>query len=243
MQTSNNTILITGGASGIGLALTEQFASSNNVIICGRREDKLQAAKERFPSVNIKVCDLKNARERNEFVRWLTKSFPKLNILINNAGIQQELNFTTLESIEKVSEEVEINFIAPVHLSSLLIPHLKTKASSAIINISSGLAFTPLAHVPIYCATKAALHSFSLSLRHQLSKTNIKVFEIAPPIVDTDLDKGGREARQQSHGGIKPEEFASQAVEAIRNDTYEAAIGFAANLRAKREEMFGMLNH
>lgn len=243
MQTSNNTILITGGASGIGLALTEQFAHSNKVIMCGRRKDKLLAAKERFPSVDIKVCDLKNEPERSELVRWVTKNYPELNILINNAGIQQELDFATLEDIEKVSEEIEINFIVPVHLSSLLIPHLKTKANSAIINISSGLAFTPLAIVPIYCATKAALHSFSLSLRHQLSKTSIKVFEIAPPIVDTDLDKGRRGTQQQSHGGIKPEEFALQAVEAIRNDTYEVAIGFAANLRSKREEMFGMLNH
>ena len=242
MQTSKNTILITGGATGIGLALTEQFAPTNKVIICGRREDKLLEAQARFPGVTIKVCDLKNERERTELVGWLTKSFPELNIMINNAGIQREVDFRTLQDIKQVSEEVEINFITPVHLSSLLIPHLQTKPSSAIINISSGLAFTPLAIVPIYCATKAALHSYSLSLRHQLSKTNIRVFEIIPPIVETDLDKGRRDMRQQSHSGIKSEELAMQAVEAVRNDVYEAAIGFASNLRVKREELFSTIN-
>ena len=243
MQTSNNTILITGGASGIGLALTEQFALSNKVIICGRREEMLLAAKKRVPGIETRVCDLASEQERKELTRWATKSFPDLNILINNAGIQQEVDIAKLEDIRKVREEVEINFVAPVHLSALLISHLKTKSLSAIINISSGLAFTPLASVPIYCATKAALHSLSLSLRYQLSKTNVKVFEIPPPIVDTELDKGRRGTQPRSHGGITTEEFATQAVEALRNDIYEAAIGFAANLRSKREEMFGMLNH
>jgi uncharacterized oxidoreductase len=97
--------------------------------------------------------------------------------------------------------------------------------------------------MPIYCATKAAMHSFSLSLRHQLSKTSVKVFEIAPPTVDTDLDKGRRDTREGGRSGIKPEEFAVKALEAMRKDTYEAAIGFAESLRLKREEMFGTLNH
>ena len=243
MKTSDNTILITGGASGIGLALTEQFAATNTVVICGRRKEKLQEAKERLPGITTKECDLKNERERRELAGWLTESFPELNMLINNAGIQQECDLGALKDIERVREELEINFVAPVHLSSLLIPRLKSKLNSAIINISSGLAFTPLAVVPIYCASKAAMHSYSLTLRYQLSQSTVKVFEIAPPIVDTDLDKGRRGSRQQSHNGITPEEFARQAVEAIRNDTYEAAIGSAANLKLKREELFGMLNH
>ena len=243
MQTEHNTILITGGATGIGLALTEQLTISNTVIICGRREDKLIAAKEKFTNIHIKVCDLQVRNERIELANWLRSSFPECNVLINNAGIQQELNLAKIEDIEEVTREVEINFVAPVHLSSLLIPHFKTKSISAIINISSGLAFTPLAVVPMYCATKAALHSFSLSLRHQLGKTNIKVFEIVPPIVDTELDRGRRDRTQQSHSGIQPEEVAIQALAAMKNDTLEAAIGFANNLRLKREEMFNNLNH
>jgi uncharacterized oxidoreductase len=243
MQTSNNTILITGGATGIGLALTEQLSRNNTVIICGRREAKLFEAKQNLPRIHTKVCDLQNEAERIGLVDWVIKSFPELNIVINNAGIQQELDLTTPDGIDDIRQEVEINFIAPVHLCGLLIPHLRTKSNSAVINISSGLAFTPIASMPIYCATKAAMHSFSLSLRHQLSKTSVKVFEIAPPIVDTDLDKGRRDTREGGRSGIKPEEFAVKALEAMRNDTYEAAIGFAENLRLKREEMFGALNH
>jgi uncharacterized oxidoreductase len=243
MQTSNNTILISGGATGIGLALSEQLSRNNTVVICGRREAKLFETKQKFPGIHTKVCDLQNEAERIGLVDWVMKSFPELNILINNAGIQQELDLTTPEGIDNIRQEVEINFIAPVHLCGLLIPHLRTKSISAVINISSGLAFTPIAFMPIYCATKAAMHSFSLSLRHQLSKTSVKVFEIAPPTVDTDLDKGRRDTREGGRRGIKPEEFAVQALEAMRNDTYEAAIGFADNLRLKREEMFVTLNH
>jgi len=243
MQTSHNTILITGGATGIGLALTEQLTKTNTVIICGRREGKLLEAKQKFPNIHVKVCDLQIQNERIELVNWLIQSFQDINILINNAGIQQELNLMKIENIEHIKQEVEINLIAPVHLSTLLIPHLKTKPYSAIINISSGLAFTPIAAMPMYCATKAALHSFSLSLRRQLAKTNIKVFEIAPPMVDTELDKEMCDGHQQSERGMKPGEFAIQALEVIKNDLFEAAIGFANNLRLKREEMFNNLNH
>jgi uncharacterized oxidoreductase len=145
--------------------------------------------------------------------------------------------------MDAVRHECEINFIAPIHMSNLFVEQFKRQDNPAIINITSGLAFAPLAFMPVYCATKAALHSFSLSLRHQLSHIPIKVFEIAPPTVDTELDKGERDKRERPDRGIKPEEFAIQAIEAIRNDTYEAAVGLANNLRLKREELFSMMNH
>jgi uncharacterized oxidoreductase len=243
MNLTNNTILITGGATGIGLALVEKLEQTNKVIICGRRENKLLEVKKRFPNIHIKVCDLQNQEQRIELVEWLLQNHSDLNILINNAGIQRELNFLKNNILEDLTRETEINLIAPVHLCSLLISHLKTKTNAAIINVSSGLAFTPLAFMPMYCATKAALHSLCLSLRHQLSKTNIKVFEIIPPTVDTELDQGRRDRNQQSNRGISADECASQALEAVKNDIYEAAIGAAVNLRLKREEMFGNLNH
>jgi uncharacterized oxidoreductase len=168
---------------------------------------------------------------------------PETNVLINNAGIQHSYNLMKPVDPDLVRTECETNFIAPVHLCSLFIEQLHGKKNAAIINISSGLAFTPLAFMPVYCATKAALHSFSLSLRHQLLKTGIKIFEIAPPTVDTELDRGERDSRANSHRGIKPEEFAVEAIVAIKNDKFETGIGQAENLRIKREEMFGMLNH
>jgi uncharacterized oxidoreductase len=244
MKTSDNTILITGGATGIGLALAEQFIKlGNEVIICGRRENKLREAVQQLPGMHFMVCDLSESGNRKKLADWAAKNFPGLNILINNAGIQSYLDLKASLNIDIVKQECEINFIAPVHLSNLFFEQLKKQDNPAIINITSGLAFAPLSLMPVYCATKAAMHSFSLTLRHQLSKTNIKVFEIAPPTVDTELDKGERDKRGRTDRGIKPEEFAVQAIEAIKNDTYEAAIGSANNLRLKREELFNMMNH
>lgn len=243
MKLSNNVILITGGATGIGLGLAEQFLSlGNTVIICGRRENKLLEAKAKFPQLNIKVCDLTSQTDREHLADWIIKKFPGINILINNAGIQNNFNLKKPIDITDVVKECETNFIAPVHLCNLFSDQLKKHSEAAIVNITSGLAFTPLAFMPVYCATKAALHSFSLSLRHQLSGTSIKVFEIAPPIVDTELDGGARDERGQSDRGIRPIEFARLALEAIQIDEYETAIGFAANLKLKREELFNKLN-
>lgn len=244
MKTTGNTILITGGATGIGLALAEQFIKlGNNVIICGRREYKLKEASQKLPGIHIKVCDLTKTEARKKLADWTINNFPGINILINNAGIQNSFNLKEPVDMDAVKQECEINFIAPIHMSNLFVEHFKRQDNPAIINISSGLAFTPLAFMPVYCATKAALHSFSLSLRHQLSLTLIKVFEIAPPTVDTELDKGECDKRERPDRGIKPYEFAIQAIEVIKNDIFEAAIGLANNLRLKREELFSMLNH
>jgi len=245
MNLSNNCILITGGATGIGLALAEQFLSlGNKVLICGRREDRLIKAKEQFPAITAtRVCDIMLEHERMRLYDWMTRYQSDFNILINNAGIQNEIDLSEACIIDLVQNEVDTNFVSPVHLSNLFIPHLAKKEHSAIINITSGLAFTPLAFMPIYCATKAAMHSFSLSLRYQLAKTSIKVFELIPPTVDTDLDRGARANRKQSDRGISPKEFALQAIEALKNDVFEAAIGQAAGLRAKREELFPVINH
>jgi uncharacterized oxidoreductase len=129
-------------------------------------------------------------------------------------------------------DEIGINFTAPVHLSALFIPHLLRQAESAIINVSSGLGFIPLTLVPVYCATKAAVHSFTLSLRHQLRHTKIKVFEIIPPTVDTELDLGARKKRQQDYRGIPPMEVVESALAGIGKDEFEIPIGQAQGLRS-----------
>jgi uncharacterized oxidoreductase len=244
MQLTDNFILITGGGTGIGLAMAEELVRmGNTVIICGRRANKLEEAKKKMPRLHTKVCDITIRSEREELMDWTIKNFPPLNVLINNAGIQREVPFTSgVYKHDEVAKEIETNITAPIHLSALFISKLTVQPYSAIINISSGLAFTPLAVAPVYSASKAAIHSFSMSLRHQLRNTNTRVFEIIPPIVDTELDMGARERRQQADRGIKPAEFAHLAIDFIKNDVYEAAIGMAVNLYQGREEVFPMLN-
>jgi uncharacterized oxidoreductase len=228
MQISNNIILITGGATGIGLALAEQFLQNNNeVIICGRREDLLQNAKTKFPKLHIKQADLSTSKDRKEFANWLTNNYPNLNILVNNAGIKREFSFLDTTVAEKFDNEneIETNLIAPIHLTMLLLPELLKKDSSAVINISSGLGFVPISIMPIYCATKSAIQSFSISLRHQLKETKLKVFDIAPPIVDTDLDKGARAKRGQTGKGISAITVADETLKAMQNNKFEIGVG------------------
>ena len=248
MKLTGNTILITGGATGIGLALAESFLKEGNeVVICGRREDKLAEAKEKFPVLHIITCDVSIENERKKLFKRIKSEFGGLNILVNNAGIQQEINFLDgTEVVDRAVDEIRINFESPVALSSMFIPLFNGKQNSAIINVSSGLAFVPIAIMPIYSATKAALHSFTVSLRYQLKDTTIKVFEVIPPIVDTDLDKGARKARGQTDFGIKPEIVAEETITAMKNDVYEIPVGFAKNImnnsRADFENVFKFMN-
>lgn len=243
MQTTGNTIVITGATSGIGWAFAEEFVKlGNTVIVCGRREERLQQLKQTHPSIVTKVCDVSSAAQREELADWVLAQHPAVNMLINNAGVQLLTDMTRPVDLSRVELEVETNFTAPVHLSSLFTQHFSTKSTAAIINISSGLAFVPLAFMPVYCATKAAIHSFCLSLRYQLRKTAIKVFEIAPPAVDTELGSDRREDKTQTHGGMPVAEFIAAAMDAIANDVLEAPIGTAKNSREQREALFEPMN-
>jgi len=243
MHTTGNTILITGATSGIGLAFAKEFILlGNTVIICGRRAERLAQLKETYPHIITKVCDMADAAQRTELADWVMQNYPDVNMLINNAGIQLAMDLTHPVNLEQLYAEVDTNFIAPVHLTSLLVPHLSAQQQSAIINITSGLAFVPIAFMPVYCATKAALHSLTLSLRHQLKDTHIKVFEIAPPSVDTELGHQRRADKNQSHGGMPVTEFIQGAMEAIENDIWEAPIADAIHLRQKGETLFNRLN-
>ena len=243
MKTSGNTVLITGGGSGIGLALTEALVrKGNQVVICGRRRDRLKAVQARLPGVYFRVCDVSKGRSRQALVDWLLSEFRQLNVLINNAGIQRQVNFLKgLKDLAEADNEVATNLMAPIHLSAKLIPHLRRKKEAAIVNISSGLAFTPLAIVPVYCATKAAVHSWSLSLRHQLRNTSVRVFEVAPPIVATGLS-GERNRPEAGDYVMSAEAVADGVLKALGRNQYEVALGTAANLLAEREARFSALN-
>ncbi|MFN7975144.1 MAG: SDR family oxidoreductase [Acidobacteriota bacterium] len=234
MDLSGNTVLVTGGASGIGLAIADRFLhAGSEVIVCGRREDKLALARASRPGLVTRVCDLGSAAERDALAAWAVAERPRLNVLVNNAGIQRRLALARPEPWEATREELAINLEAPIHLSTLLAPHLRAQERPAIVNVTSGLAFVPMAAVPIYCATKAAVHSFTLSLRHQLAATPIRVVEIIPPAVDTDLGGPGLHTF-----GVPLDEFADAAMARLAAGDDEIAYGFAAqSSRASRAEL------
>lgn len=232
-------MLITGGATGIGFALAAAFhKAGNEIIICGRREVKLKAAAAKLPGIHIKICDLSNEQAREELCRWVIKNFPGLNVVINNAGIQKMINLKegTRELIAG-ENEIGINFEAPVYLSARFVPHLIQQKESAIINVSSGLGYIPIAAMPVYCATKAGIHSFTVSLRYQLRDTPVKVYEIVPPRVNTDLGGGDEE-------GIPPEEVADVTMKALQNNEYDIIVGESRGLvdEAKRNFEQGFMN-
>ncbi len=243
MKLTGNTILITGGTSGIGLALARQLNMMNNkIIICGRREDRLLEIKRQNEGIVTKVCDVTDAQQRVDLTEWIFQNYPDINVLINNAGVQLHADLTTTGDLANIRRETETNFIAPIHFTQMFTARLLVKDEAAIINITSGLAFVPLAAAAVFCATKAALHSLTLSLRYQLKGTNIKVFEIAPPMVDTELGYEHREDKNESHGGMETREFVNLVIDALERDDYETAIGSAANLQANPKEMFAVMN-
>jgi uncharacterized oxidoreductase len=237
MNLSGNTILITGGGSGIGLAFAERFIKGGNqVIVCGRRENVLQQAKEKFPGIITRVCDLTIESERAALFDWVTANYPEVNVLVNNAGIQQRFNVLKTDAKDNwsyFSQEITANIEAPIHLSMLFAPFFAKKEKAAILNVTSGLAFTPLAIAPIYSATKAALHSFTMSLRHQLSDTSVEVIEVAPPAVKTDL--GGTALHTQ---GEPLDAFADGIFKGLEEGKEEIGYGTSVSrLRMSRDEI------
>ncbi|OYW22610.1 SDR family oxidoreductase [Sphingomonas sp.] len=233
MNISGNTVLVTGGGAGIGLAIATVFARrGNDVIICGRDERRLHAAKQAVPSLHTLACDVSVRSERHRLFEWATTEFPKVNMVVNNAGIQRETSFLTgAPELFDGESEIETNLTASIELSALFVPHFLTlDGRAAIINVTSGLAFIPLKSVPVYCATKAGLHSFSMSLRSQLAPTNISVFELIPPIVKTELHRSDQSRKQAAKQGIAPARVAKKLVKAIRNDRFQIPVGQGGDL-------------
>lgn len=223
MKTSGNKILITGGASGIGLALAERFVAEGNlVIICGRREDALAEAKKKTPALITYSCDLSDENGRKKLFAWMQQEHPDLNVLVNNAGIQQWMKIDDENFFERAKQEIAINIEAPLQLTSLF---MKSSKLRTVVNVTSGLSFVPLIKVPVYCATKAFFHSFTQSLRALLQEKNIEVIELIPPALNTDL--GGKGL----HDFAPPvSDFVASVFEQLKDGKTEITFGMSENI-------------
>lgn len=240
MELSDNTVLITGGASGIGYAMAQAFlAAGSTVVICSRTESRLAAARERQPQLLTRVCDVSDERDRNRLVDWITAEFPDLNVLVNNAGVQRDVDFTRgIEDFLTAENEVRVNLEAPIVLTGLFVPLLRGNRGAAIINVSSGLGFVPAIKMPVYSASKAGLHAFSMAVRGQLSKIGIKVFEVVPPAVDTELNPAGRAKRGNFRAGLSAKEFVAAVMTGLQGDVFEIGYGMSEGfIRASRAEL------
>ena len=220
MKLSNRTVLVTGGTGGIGLGIAEAFhRSKSRVIVCGRNREKLSTVKEKFPDITALPCDVGDARQRKKLAAEVLRRFPDLDILVNNAGIQRYIDLKKgYDELKSGEDEIAINFVSTVELTALFIGHLMKRPSAAVINVSSGLGFMPMLNTPVYSATKAAIHTYSLVLRQQLKDTSVKVIEIVPPMVDTDLNKEGRDGAHLKFRGISLSEYIPTVIKGLEND-------------------------
>jgi len=193
---AHNTILITGGGSGIGRGLAEAFHKlGNKVIIAGRRKEVLETVTAANPGMDFAVLDVQDSAKLASFVDDITAKYPTLNVLINMAGVMKPENFADSTDTSAADEIIATNLTAPIHLTAALLPLLKQQPEATVMTVTSGLAFVPLAMTPTYCATKAAMHSWSISLRYQLRNTSVDVLELAPPYVQTETST----ARSSTH--------------------------------------------
>ena len=227
MKMSNNTILITGGTSGIGYALAAQLLErGNTVLITGRTEEKLATVRQSLPGVHTYVSDVSDPSAIRRLYSDVTRAFPDLNVLVNNAGIGLKLNLNdTAGQLEDLDKEIKTNLIGPIQMIKQFLPQLKRQQTAAIVNVSSGLAFVPLAVKPIYCATKAAVHSYTQSLRVQLKNSSVEVIELAPPAVKTNFNKGQEELNSSSAMDVN--KFAKASIRGLERGQEEILPGLS----------------
>jgi uncharacterized oxidoreductase len=229
MKTTNNTILITGGSAGIGFEMAKLFSEAGNqVIITGRNKERMDKAIAKLKNTTDIVSNVSNAEDVDSLVAKLQKDYPNLNVVINNAGSANYYDMTEpgINAFEKASEEIMTNYLAIIRLNEKLLPLLKQQSEAAIVNVSSIVAFAARANgLPTYGASKAALHSYTNSLRIMLEESSVKVFELMPPLVNTEFSAviGGE-------NGIPPKQVADDLLAAFENNEYEIHVGNTADI-------------
>jgi uncharacterized oxidoreductase len=234
MKLENKTVLITGGTSGIGLELAWQLLQrQNTVIVTGRDLEKLDAAKRIFPKIHIFESDVSDPNAIKTLYKNVLAQFPDLDVLVNNAGIMRNLNLNLNvdRDLNDVTREIDINLSGTVRMVQQFLPHLKTRPGALIVNVSSGLAFIPLPISPVYCATKAAIHSYTQSLRIQLDGTGVTVVELAPPGTETPLFRGEFAAEMEGQKGMNVELLVKQAIAGIEAGKLEIRPGLSNLLK------------
>ena len=244
MKMTERTWLITGGATGIGLALAKAVAARDNrVIVCGRNRENLDKAAREVPGLIARQCDVADADSRHELVAWLADEHPDLSVLVNNAGIQIPRDFDAGDAVRGVEAEIATNLTAPIHLIEELLPQLRRQPEATIVNVTSGLAFAPIALFPVYCATKAALHSFTMTLRYQLRNSTVEVVELAPPIVASGLrSEASAQANPAVRGAPTPDEFVAEALPQLEGGNAEVLVGLSVASRREGEALFDRMN-
>jgi uncharacterized oxidoreductase len=254
MKTIGNTILITGGGSGIGRGLAEAFHKlGNTVIVAGRRESVLSETARANPGMEFVTLDTANVESITKAAAEMKTRFPKLNVVINNAGMQSVLNFSKSgdDAFDDaaLSAEVQTNIMGILRMTTAFLPQLQQQPSATLVNVSSGLAFVPMARFPVYCATKAFVHSFTMSLRSQMAGTSVSVIELAPPWVKTDLDAAHESP--SAHEGMSPmplDAFIEAAMQELSSDETELKVAgakflYGGGVSDKLYATFEQINH
>src|SRR5580698_794885 len=233
---------ITGGGSGIGRGLAEALArQGTRVIIAGRRVEALRAVCDANPGVEAYCLDITDRVALERASKEVPDRFGTVDCLINNAGVQRQHDLKKSTPLDFCDLEIDTNLRSLMSCTAAFLPHLLSQPSARIVNVTSGLAYVPYAVMPVYCATTAALRSFTLSLRHQLKTTPVRVIELSPPAVSTELhDYMGTKGREI---GIPLEEFVREAMEALNSGVEEIHVGNAKNLFANPVESFARLNN
>jgi uncharacterized oxidoreductase len=232
MDLHQNTILITGGTSGLGLEFaTQLLALGNTVLVTGRDPGRLEQARRQLPGVHTFQSDVRDPAAIEQLHEQVISQFPALNILVNNAGEMRKLNLQdpALDLLD-VTREIDINLTGPIRMVQQFLPHLKTQQSAAILNVTSGLALTPYPLSPVYGATKSGLRSYTKALRVQLQGTRVKVFELVAPAAKTPLnDKFANDVQESAL--MEPGKLIAEALKGLQNDTWEVYPGLSGVLR------------
>jgi len=232
MKMIDKTVLITGGTSGIGRELARRLLELGNVVlVTGRDQGRLDAVARDLPGVHTFQSDASDPEAIDALYAEALARFPNLDVLINNAGVMRNIDLARPRDLMDITREIEINLCGPVRMVQRFLPHLKTREGALIVNVSSGLAFVPLPISPIYCATKAAMHSYTQSLRVQLAGAGVTVIELAPPGVETPLFRGEFEEEMKGQKPMDVTVFVKHALAGIEAGQSEIRPGLANVLK------------